>query len=454
MSEKPTSAWVAALRNTIENVWDHELIVIGLDIDSFASACILQKRYPTARVIGLYETEYIVQLVQCSQAEFQAMLRRALWVDQDVLGNFLCIGQHLTTGDCKEPIPGRNVNSFNPNVFFNQPYAYACRQNTEMQAITDATDLMAANMRSKYPYSTLVMLLHVYDTYWERNDNLDALIRHADSAAANMYQYSINCDVWRRLMFNDASQVSKLLLTTHSIYSHQWKPACDKNCTGCRIHMKRDCVCAHCSIGCASRLATRKAFQLHVECMVNLEKSMPRYFDCLSRKVDKKKKVVGSGEMRKILDSNVADDTETVEQEAKRARTSGTCKHQYVSMWIDLFGGYQGLKLGKCQGKLRPNFDTDKFLVALQAGYAFVATAFGIANPQVFATAFPHFVQCACTTTIFSSRNQAGHVVTKVASCDGSEKPLNEFITQDKIFSYAILSRAYIRYTIHGEITK
>lgn len=417
------------MRNTVENVWDHRSIVMGLDVDSFGSATFLLKLYPEARIIALYETEYVVQLIAAPADEFARLLKSALWVDQDVLQNVLCVGQHLITGDCKDRLPERNVDSFNPNEFFSQQFAHSFRTDNTMLAIRDdATDCFQSVMRAKCPYSTLMLLLHAFDARWSRNAFVDTLVRHADSVASNILNYKINCEAWRRVLFAPAdSQINRLVLETQRIYRNGG-----------------ECLCAACAAANETAAQKQKALHAHLELMVELERSMPHYFDVRSRKRDRDQcESSKAHQIRKLLllrndNANRNNDNGTGK--------SGVCTHEPISDWLSvLTGGYQGLKLG-LEKKFGPEFCKEDFLGDLNAVCQTVAVlAFGVAVPR-FETFIHHSVNKARTTRICVIDGATSVFV----GANATYLPLHQFIKQAQLFSYAILDGTTIRYTCTG----
>jgi len=425
------------LCNTLEKVWDHRNIVIGLDIDSIASALFLQSLYPEARIVALYDTEHIIVLQE--NVCFATDVLGALWLDQDILHGVLSVGQHLITGDCDLALFGRNAHSFNPNEYFQQKYAHSFRRNDLMANVDADTDCTNSVMRAKYPYSTLMLLLHTYDRRWSRNAFMDAVLRHADSVGSNIRYYARNCEAWRRLLFaaptrqqstTGASQIDSFLRETQQIYN---------------AHTGHHCLCEHCNSEKPENHKRRRALQNHLRLMLDLHELMPNSFDSLSRKsID----IAGNGVCQQNQARVVID--KLAEPPLKRAKVG--CTNELANSWLNLFRGYQGLKLSAYQqeNKMDCLFDKEEFLCDLNAFCRTVGTR-ALNMPQSSVPTFAHFR----AHTI--NRSEKRHIKydrssrrTVVCDKSGLLIPLNDFLKSRNVFSYAIIEEHKIRYTAVG----
>ena len=417
-------SWVQHVKNLIENEWDQKYIVIGIDCDSMLCASILKLRYPNAKIIGLYETEYLVQVQPGTKAEFKDQFKKALWLDQDILYGFLCIGQHMVTGDCLENIPKRNQKSFNPNEFYKQEYQHSFRTEFNMSLLKESTDCEKSCIKAKCPFSTAMLLLHIYDDLWTRNPMLDTLIMHADSFGYNLTIYPTNCEAWRRLLFNSGSQINDIICEMQKVYNHRWRPICSEDHNCCEMN---NCYCEECAKICLARKKQRILLERHFRFMETLQNLMPNYFDKESRK------------------NNKGNNDEIIKNEAVTKKRPHWCTGEYVHDLSKKLGGYQGLKLRfQSDSKLSANFDKMQFLGELNDFYSFIfeiLTGFNV--PKEFLN--------------FNQYLVSPPYVAKIEMRDGKTfvnyKPLNiclplhEFILRQEIFSYAILSKDCIRIT-------
>ena len=470
--EPKKDEWVQKLRNTIINVWDKRTIVIGLDIDSIASAVFLQTLYPGARVVALYDTENII-VVQ-DNVSFADDVLGALWLDQDVLLNLLSIGQHLITADCDQgPLEGRNQHSFNPNELFEQCFLHSFRQNVIMGTITDDTDCADSANRAKFPYSTLMLLLHAFNDQWRRNDFVDAVLRHADSVGSNVNKYSTNCEAWRRLLFDTRqSQINLFLQETKRIYNSSYAgvPCACRYCESNRNNViKKQCICEYCAQQCSARAAVRNVLQSHLSLMADLEQKMPHYFDSLSRasvdiatnsggvtKASKSEQIMQQLQrLRRREDGGGA----CLEPPNKRMRFS--CTEQTVDQWLALFSGYQGLMLkhSATNTKMCDQFDSKLFLSDLNAFYAYIAENCAFAAPDRQQRPLQHF-DCFVSHRVNrpdKTKIQRGYdeVAKRIRTMVYDKyhcqyRPFDDFIREKNIFSYAIIEADKLRYTAQG----
>ena len=421
-------SWINHVKQLIEKEWDQKYIMMGLDCDSMLCACILRICFPTSQIVGLYDTEYVVQLQNVTKPEFKQQIKRALWVDQDVLCNFLCIGQHLTTGDCIQNISSRNENSFNPNEFFKQQYIDSFRTDSTTDSLTEQTDCRKSSVKSKCPFSTAMLLLHVFDDQWKRNKELDTILMHADSIGYNLLVYSKNCEAWRRLLFEtEKSQINDLLCEMQKVYDRNWRPLCtqDHDCK-----KMNDCYCQECSNLCSIRAEQRNKIQRHFQLMCSLRDLMPDYFDADSRKTLQKKTTVAIPAVKHPRE----------------------CLRESICDLKDMLGGFQGLKLRyKDERKFGPKFAKKQFLIELNAFYKFVFQLFAHEKNYLVDEFFEikEYLINKSSTEGFGIHNGKTSVFLKG---ENQWMPLNEFVIKKDLFSYAILNKNTIRYTFLGGI--
>ena len=423
-------SWIDHLKNLFENQWNQKYIVMGLDCDSMLCACIIKLRYPNAQIVGIYETEYMVQLQNGTKAEFREQFKKALWLDQDILSGFLCIGQHLITGDCLENIPLRNKNSFNPNEFFQQEYKDSFRTDSTTSKIDDATDCRRSSAKSKCPFSTAMLLLHFFDNFWKRNKYLDTFIMHGDSIGYNLLVYSTNCEAWRRLLFSSGSQINDLVCEMQKVYNKNWIPNCIIENHDCK--KMNNCYCKDCSKKCQIRNDQRVVILRHFDLMANLQNIMQNYFDA---------------ESRKTSDMN-GKNTKT-EQKTNFKHLLG-CEGEFMSNLKEKLGGSQGLKL-KCRDepKFGRNFDKTQFVLELNSFYNHTWLLLtGETHGNEFAQIQEYFVSKS-ETEGFGLNNGKTCVYLKSSN---EWIPLHQFIIDRDIFSYAILNQKTIRFTQTGGV--
>ena len=511
MSDAETPArgdWSQALRRLVDGVWNHRHIVIGLDLDSVASACFVQRLYPEARVIALYDTEHLI-MVDSSASLID--IESALWLDQDVLGGFLCLGQHLVTADCSAPLWNRNAASFNPNEFFGQRFEHSFRRNGAMPdcfgsgkaSAATVSDLYKSQNKAKFPFSTLCMLLHVYDDKWSRNNYVDAVVRHADSVAATLHDFPRNSATWMALMFTEQSdnhdsaaakpytsspqsQLSQILGETQHLFRPGWS-AMGCECNHCRAlddatnSARSTCLCVECQTLCERRRSDGAAFVSHVQLMVRLERLMPHHFDSMSRMpaaldrfghnasknagvntasaTDKRTEdlyamyaQIVDGPLDSLIASPSSDLSSSVSlPSAKRARFADNCsvpQHAYVSRldWRKLFSGHQGLTLrtfGASSRKLDSAFDSKRFLRELNAFYCDVSQhAFptaAAAADHTGAQLFDHFVVHSIGKPRTTNISRKRGATDTMVFARSKLLPLNEFLKALNVFSYAIM---------------
>lgn len=437
-------SWTDHLQNLIYNVWDRKYVVVGLDCDSLGCAAIIKRVFPEAEIVALYDTEYICQLQAGPVKDFKKKYESALWLDQDVSNCFLCIGQHLITGDCTEPIPERNPHSFNPNVFFNQKFRDSFRTNSSMRPLDSASDCLQSFTKAKCPFSTTILLLHFFDEFWTRNAKLDAFLMHADSVGYNFINYEINCEAWRRLLFDSGSQINDLLVEMQSVYSKFWRPKCGSQCF---CEKANDCICETCSQMCESRKSQRQRIINHLQLMKSLKQTMPNYFDALSRKTKDMQNVANPDDKKFDFVCGFLVQKEEEETQEKKSRI---CYRQFVHEIQEYFGGFQGLKLkGDGQEKLGPNFDQKLLLSDLNAFFQFVFSLFNDKEIkcQEFSTFIAHYVCKSPKTTIVTRWSTARNDWETRVFYKINELSLHDFLRVAGVFSFVILNAKTIRYT-------
>lgn len=421
MENKERLPWASKVLHTIENIWDHRHIVIGLDVDSFACAALMQTIYPEARVVALYDAAQIIVL---SSNITRQEIKSALWLDQDVLENVLCVGQHLITGDCVNDLSNRNVDSFNPNHYFEQRLEDSfrrCRYDFDF---------------AKYPFSTLAMLLYVFDGRWTRNECIDAVIRHADSTGYNVRCYRKNCLNWADRMFPSPSTIANVFCETFALYSDRVETQCV--CESCRRNPS--CHCQACVELCREKKRRHGALQAHLALMLQMESLAPTHFDSMSRSnadyasSNAAKLKSKSDAMRQLL---LAANFSSAHDEPLSKKAKQTCNRAFpASSWLQHFRGYQGLHLR------RDAHDTEQFCKELTQVFALIARgAFSIADPQRFSYARCEVIARAQRHPI--GPDAAGNTVVRGTS-------LEEFLQKQNVFSYAIIERNKLRITPVG----
>jgi hypothetical protein len=407
--------------------WDRRYIVMGPDVDAMGSANCLQKIFPDAKVIGLYDLSRIWQLVKCSKKKFFEMMLDALWVDHDVLWNIRCIGQHQINGE-KGPIPGRHPESFNPNVTFDQEYHNSFVPNKEMQE----------GQRAKCPFATLIFLLHVFDDKWQRNEFIDALVRHADSTGQNMAKYRKNCQKWLSTLFEGTgTQVEALLKESLEIYKDL-----DLFTT------KRIGVCKECAALATDRHKIREALLAEIRLKLRcLELGGEKYFSVASHDGNsaKGKQAELEGYLKRdsvTSPSSVADITDGTEPAAKRSRVEHHC-NELLGDWLNALGGFQGLKMPKEFEEQ----DSRELLRSINALYTEIGTkAFNNTNVQQFDYIEGHNI-CRSQTGDICISKKTGKTI--VCAKNGSEfMPLNDFLVRMNVFSHANINKQTFSYTL------
>lgn len=435
MSTKNKKDWEAAIRHLVVNVWDKRYIVIGFDIDAICSGLFLQHLYPQAQIIAAYDTNAVFQLMNMEKEEFRRALITALWVDQDVLNNLLCIGQHATTSECTQPIPDKNSNSFNPNEFFDQPFSMSFEKNIPRMPKGYPPEGLP---RSKCPYSTFILLLHAFDEKWTRNEMFDALIRHCDSVASNIRNYGSNCEAWQRLLFEGTnSQINQIMLETFDVY----KPP----------RLQTECVCIFHANADESLRKKRKVFDQQIELMQSIKDIAGRFHDTFSR-VNNKTDATNDFQARDDAMVQFTTKKRTWEQMIQASNNNNPLplpQHDDAELTRKMLptvcgGGYQGVKLRKFAA------DQTEFLATFNELYSEIAQgAFQFATPQIFNTLKYFLINTAQLADIFFEKRPNRQETTWVRIRGQSKSwSLYEFIVEKNIFSYAILSRSCLRYTV------
>ncbi len=404
--------FLPSIRHVVENVWDHQYVVCGQDCDSLACYILLKLKYPHCQLIGLYDCEYVVQLIPDNEESFQKKLYSALWVDQDVLNGILCVGNHLCTTLCTVPVKLRNPQSFNPNDFFG-----------------------VKRQQDKFPYSTAFMLFAAFENLWERSAEIDTLLMHADSAGENMCNYSINCNDWKNRVFPVGSKIHTLIEEMQKVYVKNWSHTCDSYCPTKKQTVSA-CICNHCSDLCLVRKEQRKQLRHHLEFMVSLSNIMPHCFDPTSRK---DADINGTDQQK----TPKIDSIGTLLSENKR---TNTCKDKKAQEYIELLGGFQGLKFAvRDKGKFQPPFDYEDYLSEFNQFYAYLYRIIArVETSHQFTFFKKHYVAPAKAVNFDGAklfRNDAGDYVN-----------FDQLIDDLQLFSYVFLNAKMVRHTRNGGI--
>jgi hypothetical protein len=164
-------------------------VVASPDVDGILSIALLQRWLQQTtngacaiRIAAIYTTTDIIMLGATTRCD----LKRALWVDHDVLGNCRSIGNHLTQMRPHDRLPHKHEKSFNPNSHAGVAFSNAFRG-------------VGAVGRDKYPFGTAHLLAHALfadelNVFTEKqpHHSLFAWLAHADGAwlTAQMYQQS------------------------------------------------------------------------------------------------------------------------------------------------------------------------------------------------------------------------------------------------------------------------
>lgn len=145
-------------------------IIISPDFDGLLSAAII-KKHKNIKISGIYTTNRLFMLDESNPKD-------SIWVDHDIRqDDIVSIGCHAI-------YPEISVNplSFNPHRTYNQ-HPDNCFKGMNSKA------------RDKFPFSTSVLLAHVYK--WFPEDQLNImLLGHADSGHKVYNQYKFNVEAW------------------------------------------------------------------------------------------------------------------------------------------------------------------------------------------------------------------------------------------------------------------
>lgn len=177
-------------------------VVASPDVDGVLSIVLLQRwlqrRYNdkfAVRICAIYTTTDLVLLgTDCDSAR----LKRALWIDHDVLGNCRSIGNHLTQMRPHDRLPWRHGKSFNPNEYAGVAFSNAFRG-------------LGVAERDKYPFGTAHLLAHALfaaelNLFAQKQPyhSIFAWLAHADGAWLTAQMYRPSALIWFRQEFQDA----------------------------------------------------------------------------------------------------------------------------------------------------------------------------------------------------------------------------------------------------------
>lgn len=168
--------------------WNGRHIITSPDIDGILCALLVLQRFPAAKLLGFYDTRQIVLLRCATRGRMWQEAREALWLDEDVMGNVRCIGQHLLQKQADDRLPERHALSFNPNLYFGQTYydSFHCGREP--------------GKRDKYPFGTIHLLLDYFGVD-DPAQFASPIVAHADGSFLTAVKYRDNCRLWAEQMF-------------------------------------------------------------------------------------------------------------------------------------------------------------------------------------------------------------------------------------------------------------
>ena len=152
-------------------------IVISPDFDGLLSAAIINK-YKPINISGIYTTNRLFMLDDIDPTQ-------AVWVDHDIRDpRIVSIGCHAVYPEVKV-----NPLSFNPHRLYDQ-HPDKCFKGK------------SSNTRDKFPFSTSVLLAHVYE--WFPEDVMSIMfLAHADSGYKVYNDYFGNVKAWSDVFYDD-----------------------------------------------------------------------------------------------------------------------------------------------------------------------------------------------------------------------------------------------------------
>lgn len=179
--------WRAKLARLFAD-WNGRHIITSPDIDGVLCALLVLQRFPEARLLGFYDTRQIVLLRCATRGSMWKEARDALWLDEDVMGNVRCIGQHLLQKEHDDRLPERHALSFNPNIHFGQIYSDSFHCGRE------------PGKRDKYPFGTVHFLMDYFGVD-DPAQFASPIVAHADGSFLTAVKYRDNCRLWAEQMF-------------------------------------------------------------------------------------------------------------------------------------------------------------------------------------------------------------------------------------------------------------